>query len=31
MTPPVGGIDPRQDTFTLGIVDADGVELTHET
>ena len=31
MTPPVGGVDPRQDTFTLGIVDADGVELTHET
>ena len=31
MTPPVGGVDPRQDTFTLGIVDANGVELTHET
>ncbi len=31
MTPPVGGIDPHQDTFTVGIVDANGVELTHET
>ena len=31
MTPPVGGIDPHQDTFTVGIVDANGVELCHET
>lgn len=31
MTPPVGGIDPHQDTFTVGIVDANGVEVTHET
>ena len=31
MTPPVGGIDPHQDTFTVGIVDAHGVEITHET
>ena len=26
MTPPVGGIDPHQDTFTVGVVDAHGVE-----
>ena len=25
MTEPVGGIDPHQDTFTVGIVDAHGV------
>ena len=31
MTPPVGGIDPHQDTFTVGIVDRHGVEITHET
>ena len=31
MTSAVGGIDPHQDTFTVGIVDAHGVELTHET
>ena len=31
MTFPVGGIDPHQDTFTVGIVDAHGVEITHET
>ncbi|WP_419553798.1 IS110 family transposase [Candidatus Poriferisodalis sp.] len=31
MTPPVGGIDPHQDTFTAGIVDHRGVEITHET
>jgi transposase len=29
MTSPVGGIDPHQDTITVGIVDANGVELTH--
>jgi transposase len=28
MTPPVAGIDPHQDNFTVGIVDANGVELT---
>ena len=31
MTPPVGGVDPHQDTFTVGIVDANGVEIGHET
>ena len=31
MTPPVGGIDPHQDTFTVGIVDHHGVEIAHET
>ena len=31
MTSPVGGIDPRQDTFTVGIVDPNGVEVTHDT
>ena len=31
MTEPVGGIDPHQDTFTVGIVDGHGVELVHET
>ena len=31
MTPPVGGIDPHQDTLTVGIVDPLGVEITHET
>ena len=31
MTLPVGGIDPHQDTFTVGVVDAHGVEITHET
>ena len=30
MTEPVGGIDPHQDTLTVGIVDAHGVEITHE-
>ncbi len=30
MTSAVGGIDPHQDTFTVGIVDANGVEMTHE-
>ena len=27
----VAGIDPHQDSYTVGIVDANGVELTHET
>ena len=31
MTFSVGGIDPHQDTFTVGIVDAHGIEITHET
>lgn len=31
MTAPVGGIDPHQDTFTLGVVDPNGVEITHKT
>ena len=31
MTAPVGGIDPHQDQFTLGIVDGNGVEIIHET
>ena len=31
MTSAVGGIDPHQDTFTLGIVDANGVATCHET
>ena len=31
MTEPVGGIDPHQDTFTVGIVDHHGVEITHDT
>jgi len=29
MASPVAGIDPHQDNFTLGIIDANGVELTH--
>ncbi|MDE0117839.1 MAG: IS110 family transposase [bacterium] len=31
MSFPVGGIDPHQDTFTVGIVDEHGVEICHET
>lgn len=31
MPPPVGGIDPHQDTITVGIVDCRGVEIVHET
>ena len=31
MTEPVGGIDPHQDTFTVGIVDPHGAELVHDT
>ena len=31
MTSPVAGIDPHQDTFTVGVVTANGVELTHAT
>ena len=29
MTSPIAGIDPHQDTFTLGIVDQHGVEIAH--
>ena len=31
MTSAVGGIDPHQDTFTVGIVDSNGVEVVHDT
>ena len=31
MTFPIGGIDPHQDTFTVGIVDPHGVKTCHET
>jgi transposase len=31
MTAPVAGIDPHQDSYTIGIVDPNGVELTHAT
>jgi transposase len=31
MSLPVGGIDPHQDTFTVAVVDANGVEITHDT
>ena len=31
MTSAVAGIDPHQGTFTVGIVDPNGVELVHET
>lgn len=30
MTAPVAGIDPHQDSYTIGIVDPNGVELTRE-
>ena len=26
MSSPVGGIDPHQDTFTVAVIDANGVE-----
>ena len=29
MTAPVGGIDPHQSNFTVGVVDVNGVELAH--
>ena len=29
MTAPVGGIDPHQSSFTVGVVDINGVELAH--
>ena len=29
MTSPVGGIDPHQDTITVGVVNPNGVELAH--
>jgi transposase len=31
MTSPVAGVDPHQDTFTVGIVDSNGVEITHDS
>jgi transposase len=31
MTSPVAGIDPHQANYTIGIVDANGVELVHES
>lgn len=31
MTAPVVGIDPHQDSYTIGIVDLNGVELTRES
>jgi transposase len=31
MAPPVAGIDPHQDGFTVGVVDANGVEISHES
>jgi transposase len=31
MTPPVAGVDPHQDNFTVGIVDANGVAIVHES
>ena len=31
MTGPVGGIDPHQDQFTVGVVDRNGVEIAHRT
>ena len=30
MSSPVGGIDPHQDTFTVAVIDANGVELMHD-
>ena len=29
MAPPVAGIDPHGDGFTVGVIDANGVELEH--
>ena len=31
MASPLAGIDPHQDTFTLGVIDANGVELAHDS
>jgi transposase len=31
MTAPVAGIDPHQDSYTIGVVDPNGVELAHAT
>jgi len=30
VAPPIAGIDPHQSTYTIGIVDPNGVELFHE-
>jgi transposase len=31
MAPPVAGIDPHQDSYTIGIIDSNGVEMCHDT
>jgi len=31
MSSPIAGIDPHQATFTVAIVDPNGVEITHDT
>ena len=31
MTSPVAGIDPHQDTITVGVVDCNGVAICHDT
>jgi len=31
MTSPVAGIDPHQDSLTVGIVGCNGVAITHDT
>lgn len=31
MSSTVAGIDPHQDTFTVAVIDANGVEITHDT
>jgi hypothetical protein len=31
MRPALGGIDPHQDSITVGIIDLNRVELTHQT
>lgn len=31
MSLPIAGIDPHQDSFTVGIVDSHGIEICHET
>ena len=31
MSLPVAGIDPHQATFTVAVVDTNGVEITHDT
>src|SRR3954452_6524945 len=31
MTPPIDGIDPHQDSITVGIIGSNGMELTHRS